>query len=70
MQPESNTPQVKEEAGRRDPATLDPRKKASLAKLFMHNPPSSPYFQDARRGIEGNNGSKSRGDLDPPLSIL
>jgi hypothetical protein len=32
--------------------------------------PSSPYYQNAKRGIEGDNGSKSRGNLDPPLSIL
>jgi hypothetical protein len=51
MQPESNTPQVKEEAGRRDPATLDPRKKASLAKLFMHNPQFAETFFRARIGM-------------------
>jgi hypothetical protein len=51
MQPESNTPQVKAEAGRRDPATLDPKKKASLAKLFMHNPQFAETFFKARIGM-------------------
>jgi len=51
VQTEPNTPESKEEAGRRDTATLDPRKKASLAKLFMHNPKFAEAFFKARIGM-------------------
>lgn len=53
VQPESKIPETmpKDVEAKRDPATLDPRKKASLAKLFMHNPQFAETFFKARIGM-------------------
>jgi hypothetical protein len=41
----------KDGAEKQDPVNLDPRKKASLAKLFMHNPQFAETFFRARIGV-------------------
>jgi len=53
IQPVSRIPETipKEMAGRQDRATLDPMKKAILAKLFMHNPQFAETFFKARIGM-------------------
>lgn len=53
VQTESNTRDTmpRDEEAKRLPTTLNPRKKASLAKLFMHNPKFAEAFFKARIGM-------------------